>query len=81
MVITSCTNAPITERRQLKLIPESKLNMQAQAIYEKIKEKEKMSDDEKTLNQINSNYRVFIRWSKGEDINAACGQLATLQNE
>ena len=52
MVITSCTNAPITERRQLKLIPESKLNMQAQAIYEKIKEKEKMSDDEKTLNQI-----------------------------
>ena len=52
MVITSCANAPITERRQLKLIPESKLNRQAQAIYEKIKEKEKMSDDEKTLNQI-----------------------------
>jgi len=52
MVITSCANAPITERRQLKLIPESKLNMQAQVIYEKIKEKEKMSDDEETLNQI-----------------------------
>ena len=27
------------------------------------------------LNQ--HNIRVLIRWSKGEDINAACGQLAT----
>ena len=52
MVISSCATAPITERRQLKLIPESKLNAQAEAIYEKIKEKEKMSDDKKTLNQI-----------------------------
>ena len=24
-----------------------------------------------------NNYRVFIRWSKGQDIDAACGQLAT----
>jgi len=52
IVVPSCTTAPITERRQLKLIPESKLNRQAQAIYEEIKKKEKMSDDEKTLNQI-----------------------------
>ena len=48
----SCTSAPITERKQLKLIPEAKLNAQAAAIYEKVKEKEKMSDDIKTLNQI-----------------------------
>tara|TARA_B100002051_G_scaffold274746_1_gene316638 strand:- start:49 stop:867 length:819 start_codon:yes stop_codon:yes gene_type:complete len=48
----SCTNAPITDRKQLKLIPESKLNAQAAAIYEKVKEKEKMSDDLKTLNEI-----------------------------
>ena len=52
LLISSCTTAPITERRQLKLIPESKLNAQAEAIYEKIKEKEKMSDDKKTLNEI-----------------------------
>ena len=32
----------------------------------------------KQLKKINSNYRVFIRWSKGQDIDAACGQLATL---
>lgn len=30
------------------------------------------------LNEIKSNYRVLIRWSKGQDIDAACGQLATL---
>ena len=30
------------------------------------------------LNKINSSYRVFIRWSKGQDIEAACGQLVTL---
>ena len=33
----SCTTAPITERRQLKLIPESKLNAQAAQIFEKVK--------------------------------------------
>ncbi len=48
----ACTTAPITERKQLKLIPESKLNAQAAAIYEKIKEKEKMSNDLNTLNEI-----------------------------
>ena len=48
----SCTTAPITERKQLKLIPEYKLNAQARAIYEEVKKKEKMSSDENSLNQI-----------------------------
>ena len=52
MVLNSCSTTPITERKQLKIIPEAKLNAQAAAIYEKIKEKEKMSDDKKSLNQI-----------------------------
>ena len=30
-----------------------------------------------TLKKFNKNLRVFIRWSKGEDIDAACGQLVT----
>jgi predicted Zn-dependent protease len=50
--LTSCTTAPITDRRQFKIIPEAKLNAQAAQIYEKIKEKEKMSDDTNTLNNI-----------------------------
>ena len=52
LVLNSCSTAPITERRQLKIIPEAKLNDQAAEIYEKIKEKEKMSSDIKTLNLI-----------------------------
>ena len=46
----SCTTTPITERRQLRLIPEAKLNAQAAQIYEKIKEKEKLIDDENLTN-------------------------------
>jgi len=51
-MIHGCSTAPITNRRQLKIIPESKLNAQAAQIFEKVKEKEKMSDDIKTLNEI-----------------------------
>ncbi len=41
MGINSCATTPITERKQLKLISEAKLNAQATQIYEKIKEREK----------------------------------------
>ena len=51
-VLNACSTAPITERRQLKIIPEAKLNAQAAAIYEKVKEKEKLSKDIKKLNEI-----------------------------
>ena len=52
LMLSACSTAPITDRRQLKIIPESKLNAQAAQIFEKVKEKEKMSDDIKTLNEI-----------------------------
>jgi predicted Zn-dependent protease len=52
VMFNGCSTAPITDRRQLKIIPESKLNAQAAQIYEKVKEKEKMSDDIKSLNEI-----------------------------
>jgi len=52
LMLSACSKAPITDRRQLKIIPESKLNAQAAQIFEKVKEKEKMSDDTKTLDEI-----------------------------
>ncbi len=52
IVLNSCATAPITERRQLKIIPEAKLNAQAAQIYEKVKEKEKLITDSKTLTEI-----------------------------
>ena len=51
-ILNSCTSAPITERKQLSIIPEAKLNAQAAKIYEKVKKKEKLSKDTKTLNLI-----------------------------
>ena len=52
VILQSCSTAPITERKQLKIIPEAKLNAQAAQIYEKIKEKEKLITDSKALNEI-----------------------------
>jgi predicted Zn-dependent protease len=51
-LLSACSTVPITNRRQFKIIPEAKLNAQAAQIYEKVKEKEKMSDDKKTFNEI-----------------------------
>tara|TARA_B100000965_G_scaffold311095_1_gene270586 strand:+ start:2894 stop:3721 length:828 start_codon:yes stop_codon:yes gene_type:complete len=50
--ISSCGTVPITDRKQLKLIPESRLNAKAAQIYEKIKEKEKLSNDTNKLKEI-----------------------------
>ena len=52
VMIGSCTTAPITERKQLRLIPESTINRQAVQIYENVKKKTKLSFDQKKLNEI-----------------------------
>ncbi len=52
LIISSCSTVPITERKQLRIIPESTLNRQAEQIYEKVKSKEKLSDDLNQLNEI-----------------------------
>ena len=52
ILLVACSNAPITERKQLKLIPEVTLNKQAAQIYQKVKRKTKISNDEKQLQEI-----------------------------
>ena len=42
LMIASCSTAPITERKQLKLLPESTLNRQAAQIYANVKKKNKV---------------------------------------
>ena len=49
LFLNSCSTAPITDRRQFKIIPESKLNAQAAQIYEKVKDKEKLITDSKLV--------------------------------
>ena len=52
LVINSCTTAPITQRKQLRILPESTLNRQAAQIYENVKKKTKLSNDKKQLDEI-----------------------------
>ena len=51
-ILNSCATAPITDRKQLKIVSEANLNAQAAQIYEKIKKKEKLSKDTDALNSI-----------------------------
>ena len=52
IILNSCSTAPITQRRQLKIIPEAKLNAQAAQIYEQVKKKEKIVKNSKSLDEI-----------------------------
>ncbi len=52
LMISSCTTAPITERKQLKLLPESTINRQAAQIYENVKRKTKLSKNKKKIDEI-----------------------------
>ena len=52
LLISSCSTAPITERKQLRLLPESTINRQAAQLYERVKAKTKLSNDKKKLNEI-----------------------------
>ena len=51
-IANSCTTAPITKRKQLKLLPESTINRQAADLYERVKSKTKLSEDKKQLDEI-----------------------------
>ena len=52
IMLTSRTTAPITERKQLKLLPETTINRQAAQLYENVKKKTKLSTDNKQLAEI-----------------------------
>ena len=49
---SSCSSVPITERKQFKIIPEANINAKASSLYEKVKEKEKLSNDKDMLKKI-----------------------------
>ncbi len=54
ILLPSCASVPITERRQLSLIPEAKINNQAAQAYEKFRLKSKLIVTGKQLNQVKS---------------------------
>ena len=52
LILPSCSTVPITERRQLSLIPESRINQQAAAAYENFRSKTKLITAGSQLNEI-----------------------------
>ena len=52
LVLPSCSTVPITERRQLSIIPESRINQQAAAAYENFRSKTKLITTGSQLNEI-----------------------------
>ncbi len=52
LLVPSCATVPITERKQLKLIPESKINSQAAKAYEQFRSKTKLINEGPQLNEI-----------------------------
>ena len=52
LILPSCSTVPITERKQLSIIPESTINRQAAAAYENFRNKTKLITSSKELNKI-----------------------------
>ena len=52
LVLPSCATVPITERKQLSIIPESKINLQAAAAYEKFRNKSKLINSGSQLKEV-----------------------------
>ena len=52
LILPSCSTVPITERKQLSIIPESRINRQAADAYEKFRSKSKLITSGSQLNQI-----------------------------
>jgi|TARA_B100001093_G_scaffold489454_1_gene527638 predicted Zn-dependent protease len=51
-MLPSCSTVPITERKQLSIIPESRINQQAAAAYENFRSKTKLITKGSQLNEI-----------------------------
>ena len=52
IILPSCSTVPITERKQLSIIPEARINRQAVAAYEKFKSKTKLITSGSELREI-----------------------------
>jgi predicted Zn-dependent protease len=52
LILPSCSTVPITERKQLSIIPESRINAQAASAYETFRTKTKLINKGSQLNEI-----------------------------
>ena len=52
LILPSCTTVPITERKQLSIISEGRINKQAAAAYESFRSKSKLVTSGSQLNEV-----------------------------
>jgi predicted Zn-dependent protease len=52
LILPSCSTVPITERKQLSIIPEARINRQAEAAYENFRSKNKIINSGSQLKEI-----------------------------
>ena len=52
LILPACSTVPITDRKQLSIIPEYKINKQAAAAYEKFRSKTKLINDGSQLKEV-----------------------------
>ena len=52
LILPSCSTVPITDRKQLSIIPEARINNQAAAAYETFRSKTKLITSGSQLNEI-----------------------------
>ena len=74
LILPSCSTVPITERKQLTIIPEAKINNQAAAAYEQFRRKTKLINSGSQLEQIREigkrievSVSAFFNMKKQED--------------
>ncbi len=74
LMFSSCSTVPITDRKQLTIIPEAKINSQAAAAYEQFRSKAKLINKGSQLNEIISigkkielSVSAFFKDKGGED--------------
>ena len=66
IILPSCSTVPITDRKQLSIIPESRINRQAAADYENFRSKAKLITSGTQLNKIR-NIRTAATKGVSED--------------
>ena len=62
LILPSCSTVPITERKQLSIIPEAKINRQAEAAYENFRSKTKLITSGSQLNDVIKIGKKFVYW-------------------
>ena len=74
LILPSCSTVPITERKQLTIIPEAKINNQAAAAYEQFRRKTKLINSGSQLEQVREigkrievSVSAFFNMKKQED--------------